>query len=55
MFNDRKHTARYWHPETHMARRLTSLQRRRLNIEAWLEMILIVSTGVLAYAILAGH
>jgi hypothetical protein len=55
MFNDRKHTARYiWHPDDHLARRLQDLHRRRLNLEAWLEMILIVLTAVLAYAIFAG-
>lgn len=50
MFNDRKHTARYIHPVS--ARR--NLQQRRLNIEAWLEGILIVAVGVLTYVILVG-
>lgn len=56
MFNDRKHTMRYrpFHVDAHVATDLRKLQRRRLTIEAWLEMILIVAVGVLTYVVLVG-
>lgn len=56
MFNDRKHTFRYtaFHTDNHVASDLRKLQRRRLTIEAWLEMVLIVAVGILTYVILVG-
>lgn len=60
MFNNSKFSGRYrqWNADQNIAFRLAELRRRqdrtRLTIEAWLEMILILASGALAYAILVG-
>ena len=53
MFNDRKHTARYWH--TYGPREREQRSRDwRLTLIAWLDAILILAAAALAYAIFMG-